>query len=301
MSISTRLTKVFENSRELPFDDNSRIVFFSDCHRGDNSRADNFAPNRNICMEALEYYHTRGYTYIEIGDGDDLWENRHFSTIFNAHRDVFMLLKRFYKEGRLYMIWGNHDIFKKYDYFTRKNLYEYYNPYTEMFEPFFENIKIHEGLILRYCDSPNKIFVVHGHQGDLLNDTLWPVACFLVRYVWRQLEVFGIQNPISPARNINKMHRAEDEIVRWVNSNNQFVIAGHTHKTAFAEPGSDPYFNTGSCVYNGYITCMEIQNGEISLIKWGNKQSSRGIPLITRKLIAGPAKIKDFFKPDVKL
>lgn len=41
MSISKRLTKVFESAREISFDDSSKFILFSDVHRADNSWADN--------------------------------------------------------------------------------------------------------------------------------------------------------------------------------------------------------------------------------------------------------------------
>ena len=71
-----RLTKVFEAAKRIPFDDSSRIVFFSDCHRGDNGRTDPFARNKELFLHALNHYYREGFTYIEVGDGDDLWQNR---------------------------------------------------------------------------------------------------------------------------------------------------------------------------------------------------------------------------------
>ncbi|MCX8128868.1 MAG: serine/threonine protein phosphatase [Clostridia bacterium] len=290
----SRLNEVYKASHELIIDGSSKIVFFSDCHRGDNSKADNFAPNRSIYLSALEYYYTHGFTYVEIGDGDELWENKHFSSIIQAHLDVYLLMQKFYNKGRLYMVWGNHDIMKKNRNFVRKNLYEYYNPVTQKFDPLLDGISIYEGLILRYKDKPNSIFVVHGHQGDLLNDFLWPVACFLVRYIWRYLESLGFINPVSPARSTSRMYSIENNIVDWVKANNQMLIAGHTHNPAFATPGSPPYFNSGSCVSRGYITCIEVQNGEISLSKWSRKPD-RSCPLkISHEVIAGPVKVEDF-------
>lgn len=295
MSTSRRLTRVFKASEEILFDDTSRFVFLSDCHRGDNSKADDFAPNRTIYSSALDYYYTNDYTYIEIGDGDELWENDLFSTLLQAHRDVYLLMQKFYKAGRLYMIWGNHDIVKQRRNFVQKNLFEYYNPITQKFEPLFNNIKIHEGLILRYCGTHHKIFVVHGHQGDLLNDRLWPLARFLVRCIWRHVECFRRRNPISPARNISRMNAIENNIINWVKANKQLVITGHTHHSSFAKPGEIPYFNDGCCVYPNLITGIEIRNGEIMLVKWSQKPSNNRRSTVTRDIIAGPEKIQAFF------
>jgi len=78
MSTSKRLTEVFKSAEEILFDDSSKFIFFSDCHRGDNSWSDDFADNQNLFFHALNYYYNKGFTYIEIGDGDELWENKIF-------------------------------------------------------------------------------------------------------------------------------------------------------------------------------------------------------------------------------
>ena len=96
MSTFNRLTKVFNSSKELQFDNSSKLVFMSDCHRGDNSWADNFAHNQNLMFTALSHYYNKDFTYIEIGDGDELWENRKFSTIRQSHSHIFWILRKFY-------------------------------------------------------------------------------------------------------------------------------------------------------------------------------------------------------------
>ena len=48
----------------------------SDCHRGQGTEGDNFLKNQNLFLGALEYYNHRGFIYIELGDGDELCENR---------------------------------------------------------------------------------------------------------------------------------------------------------------------------------------------------------------------------------
>lgn len=295
MSTSSRLTSVYNKSEVITFDDTSKFIILSDCHRGDNSSADDFAPNKGIYKSALNYYYKRGYTYIEIGDGDELWENDHLSELFNAHWDAYLLLRKFHRDGRLLMIWGNHDIYKKNKRFVKKNLHNYYNRETQSFEPLFDSIKLHEGLILSYRDTPHNIFIVHGHQGDLLNDLLWPLARFLVRYIWRYIQLLRFRDLISPARNDSRMFAVEDAIMQWVRATGQMVIAGHTHHAMFPNPGETPYFNDGCCVYKGYITGIEIQNGEIMLVKWSKNIRDQGEPAFTREILAGPERIESFF------
>src|SRR5690554_6415960 len=118
-----RLTQVFNDSIEVVFDDYDRFVLVSDCHRGDGTWADNFSKNQNIFFAALTYYYNKKYTYIEIGDGDELWEIKKFLDILNMHKDVFWLLSRFHNENRLFFIYGNHDIVKKDNKYAVENLY----------------------------------------------------------------------------------------------------------------------------------------------------------------------------------
>jgi UDP-2,3-diacylglucosamine pyrophosphatase LpxH len=57
-------------------------------------------------------------------------------------------------------------------------------------------------------------------------------------------------------------------ISEWIEAHKQIVICGHTHTPKFARAGALPYFNTGSGVFDGYITGLEIWNGRIALVKW---------------------------------
>jgi hypothetical protein len=66
------------------------------------------------------------------------------------------------------------------------------------------------------------------------------------------------------------------------------VICGHTHMPKFAADGATPYFNTGSGVFDGYITGLEILNGAIAPIKW--LRSGRG--QAERWLLAPPRKLR---------
>jgi UDP-2,3-diacylglucosamine pyrophosphatase LpxH len=109
MSTNKRLTEVFESASEIPFDDSSRFILFSDCHRGDNSWSDDLAHNQVLLWYALKRYYEDGFTYIEVGDGDELWENKKFEDIRKAHSHLYWQMQQFHRENRLYLIWGNHN------------------------------------------------------------------------------------------------------------------------------------------------------------------------------------------------
>lgn len=300
MNLLKRLSRVFESAVRLPFDDSSRIIMMSDCHRGDGSRADDFLHNEKIFISALKYYYDKGFTYIEIGDGDELWENKKLSDIITAHQDTFMLLRKFYLDDRLYFIYGNHDMVKQSDKYVKSNMYSHFDKRERKLIPLFENIRIHEGIVLEYRSgnksiNKKKILLVHGHQVDFLNSNLWKLSRFLVRYFWRPLDLFGIDNPTSTAQNQEKKEHTGKKLTEWVINTNNMVIAGHNHRPMFPAMGEPLYFNDGSCVHPLFITGIEIEKGEISLIKWGINANSEGILYVSRDVIAGPRKLSELF------
>jgi UDP-2,3-diacylglucosamine pyrophosphatase LpxH len=295
MSTLKRISKAFQSAAEVIIDDSSRIVLMSDCHRGNGSFADEFLRNQNIYFAALMHYYNQNYTYIEVGDGDELWENRSINEIINQHKDVFWLLSKFYEDNRLYFIYGNHDMVKKDDKFVRENLYKYYDERKEKYVPLFKNIKVHEGLILRYLPSNDKIFLVHGHQVDCLNSTLWMLARFLVRYLWKPLNNVGINDLTRAAKNYKKKQATAQKLTNWTKNKKQMLISGHNHKPSFPDLDVYPYFNIGSCVHPRCITAIEIYGGNITLVKWSVKTKKDGTLFIGRDILAGPQKLIDYF------
>jgi UDP-2,3-diacylglucosamine pyrophosphatase LpxH len=294
-----RLSQVFKAAEQIPFDDSSRIILMSDCHRGDGSWADDFSKNQNLYFAALSHYYDENYTYIELGDGDELWENKKLSDIMREHSDAFWLLSQFIKEGRFYSLFGNHDIVKRSNGFNKRKAYRNVDEDVKEYLPFFENIKHHEGLVLRHMVTGGKIFLVHGHQADYLNDRLWRVSSFLVKHLWRPLELLGVNDPTSAAKNYEKKVAVEKKLIEWVQRENQMLIAGHTHRPILPEIGETPYFNDGSCVHPRCITGIEIADANIMLVKWSVKTKADGTLVVGRDVLAGPKKLKDYFRTAV--
>ena len=295
MTSQSRLNRAFKNAKTIPFNDASKFILFSDCHRGDNSFADDFANNRNIYYHALKHYFNEGFTYCELGDGDELWENLKFDQILRAHKNVYKLLQEFYTECRLEMIWGNHDMVYRNPKYVKKHLSSYFDPKTNKMVPLFPDIKYQEAIILQHEDTKQKIFLLHGHQADFMNYIGWRINRFLVRVLWKPLQIVGIADPTSPAKNYRETIKVERRIKKWIAKNkNQFTIIGHTHRPRFPEAGELALFNDGSCVHPRSITGMEIENGCITLIKWQITTSDEGVLKIERIPLEGPQKLTEF-------
>ncbi len=295
MSSQSRLDRAYKNAKVIPFDDDSKFVLFSDCHRGDNSFADDFANNRNIYFHALKHYYNQGFTYCELGDGDELWENLSFQTIFRAHKNVYELLQLFYQENRLEMIWGNHDMVYRDPKYVKKHLSFYFDQKTDKEVPLFPGIQYQEAIVLKHKNTTQEIFMLHGHQADFMNYIGWRINRFLVRVLWKPLQVVGIADPTSPAKNYKETIKVERRIKKWIAARkNLFTIIGHTHRPRFPEAGELALFNDGSCVHPRSITGMEIENGSITLIKWQIATTDDGVLKIIRVPLEGPEKLTEF-------
>jgi UDP-2,3-diacylglucosamine pyrophosphatase LpxH len=282
---------MLKNAKVIPFNQNSKLILFSDCHRGVNDWADDFAHNQTIFFYAIQQYNQQKFTYIEVGDGDEMWENRHFGDIRKAHSHIFWELAKFYEDNRLYMLYGNHDIEKRYRRVVSRNLYSYIEDRSGLKKPLFPNIKVHESLLLRPPSGEKNILVLHGHQADPMNDKYWWIGKFFNRTFWKYFQLMGIKDPTSPAKNFRIRNKVEQRLIEWTKANNLITIAGHTHRSRFPDKFEVPYYNDGSCVHPRCITGIEIVNGEIILVKWGVTCDQAGVLKIERKVIEGPRRI----------
>lgn len=297
--LKRRLDKLLKNPEKIAIDDKSKIIFFSDCHRGVGGQADDFAHNQLLYIAALNYYLEKGFTYIELGDGDELWENKNFESIKATYRTIFEKFDEFHKNNRFYFIWGNHN--RRW-----KNSGKFQNQFSSVIDPatrerksILLRVKAYEALVLVYKkDEKKKILLVHGHQGELLNDTFWWLGRYFVRKVWKILQKCGgFPDPTSPAKNYHRQRKADQKFRKWVEHSKVPMIIGHTHKSVFPPQGEIPYFNDGSCVHPRCITGIEIINGKIQLIKWfvSMRQDNNNL-FITKSELENPRSLNTIFE-----
>ena len=293
MFTDKRLTQAYKNAKVLHFDKKSKYIFFSDIHRGDDSVSDEFARNQNLFLHALDYYYNKGYTYVEVGDGDELWEYPKFRYIRIAHSDVFKNLKKYHQDKRLIILYGNHNIYLRHKFYC-KNYFHFYDEYKQEVVDLLKGLSPKEALVLKHKKSGQEILVVHGHQGDFINDQLWIVSNLLLRFFWKYMHVVGFHNPSSPARNLYKRHKIEKNYNKWIKRHEKMLICGHTHRPKFPKPGELPYFNSGCCINTRGITGVEISDDNILLVDWRIRADKNGSLLIERNIIRGPEPISKY-------
>ena len=149
-------------------------------------------------------------------------------------------------------------------------------------------------MILKDCCTSHYFYLTHGHQADTLNSTFWKLSRFLVRYLWKPLEAFGVLDPTSAAKNYSVKETTEKRLEHWAKKQNVTLIAGHTHRSVL-DVNHPHYINTGSCVHPRCITCIEIANNSISLVKWSMEAKSDATLYVARNVLNVPIPLQEFY------
>ncbi len=245
-----------------------RYIIFSDTHKGDRSRgADEFQINDELYCHALEYYLNCDYRLVLNGDIEEGWKASYDAIIAAYESTAFQWEREFARRGpgHYLRIWGNHDM----DWRNPGLVKRYLQPVLR------QPVRVHPAVLLG-----DRIMIAHGHQGDFNSDRLAWLSRRVVRYLWKPIQrVLGV----VPSRNphINRLTRLRDRhLAAWTHAQRLLLIAGHTHAPLMdllngnhqhATGDSAPpahYINGGCCVDNHSITGVEIDQGEIRLVKW---------------------------------
>jgi predicted phosphodiesterase len=319
----TRLLKHIEKGQEkkgmiLNVDaGNTRIVIMSDLHKGAADDADDFQPARNNYLEAACYYNDLRFTYVALGDVEELWEND-INKVYKHNRDSFLVEKEFVADNRFVKLFGNHDM-----YWVNTLL-----PNRQWLEKMYGNaIPVYEGLIIRMegLANPLQFFLTHGHQGDAQSDgnrfSRWFVA-----NIWSRVQSYLDVKINSPSKDYLLRDKHNIMMYEWTLKHPATVlITGHTHKPVFGSLNhleklrfelaeaiknnnaerkamlqeemsrrqqeynassaytmkKPSYFNSGCCCFDdGDITAIEIENGQISLVKWFTNKTGSSTRMI---------------------
>lgn len=265
----------------LPTDfSTGKFIIFSDQHKGNKSFADDFTVCEKNYIAALKYYNSHHFTFINLGDSEELWKFT-AQQIIPANKEAFEAEAAF-QPGRYYKTFGNHDI-------IWKNKLDVDLLLKDVFKL---PLPVFEGIVLKSIepDKPD-IFLTHGHQGDLMSDNN-ALSTWIVAHIWMPLQRYLRINVNSPSNDHSLRNKHNKMMYDWSSRRKKLIlITGHTHQPVFAsgkyyqhpegqvhadEPSGKirpSYFNTGCCCYNdGDITGVEIADDHIRLIKWFNEE-----------------------------
>ena len=306
------LNKLFITINEKPGDRGlvfnvkkaDKFVILSDQHKGARNNADDFAYAEPNYLAALEFYNEENFTYINLGDSEDLWENL-LEPVIKHNKENFGLERKFLERNAFVKVFGNHDLYWDNDPLAGFNLKRIYG----------QSVPIYEGVILKYAfgDKLLNIFLTHGHQGDLQSDGNW-FSKWFVSNVWAPLQSYLRINPNTPAYDNQLKSKHNRMMYNWSSTQKDLaLVTGHTHQPVFASlthleqlyvklqfakelknlteieelnksiskrvgkgdrtpvfgKFKPSYFNSGCCCFSdGDITGIELENGKIRLIRW---------------------------------
>lgn len=255
-----------------------KFIIFSDQHKGNRNSGDDFASCENNYISALEYYHSECFSFISLGDCEELWKYKAADAL-PKNKKAFEAESAFQSDGHYYRSFGNHDIIWKNKIDVDMQL----NPYFQLPLP------VYEGFLLRTTinGSPLHFFLTHGHQGDKLSDNN-AFSTWIVAHIWTPIQRYLRLNVNTPSKDDNLLNKHNKMMYEWSSSRKHLVlVTGHTHQPVFASgkysdhPSNDipvatskaslkpSYFNSGCCCFSdGDITGIEISGGNIALIKW---------------------------------
>ena len=255
-----------------------KFIVFSDHHKGNKDHGDDFAGNEPNYLAALDYYLLKGFSYINLGDSEELWKYTPEQVI---SKNITALRQEagFQQQQKYYKMFGNHDLIWK----NKMDVDKWFKGIFTLPLP------VYEGILLKFNieTKPLSILLTHGHQGDKLSDNN-SVSTWLVAHIWRPVQRYLQINVNTPAKDYVLRDKHNIMMYEWSShKRNLLLITGHTHKPVFAsgkysdhinnkvtetQPADNlepSYFNSGCCCYNdGDITGIEIADGKISLIKW---------------------------------
>lgn len=263
-----RLQDVIERAPVVQFDTRSRFVILSDCHRGIKDQGDVFVKNEALYLQALEYYLDEGFTYIEAGDGDELWRDYDFYDIQYAYPKVFKLLHAFNASSRLHILLGNHDTPS--------------DPVGNLKGDF----GLSEALLLVEKDAGYAVLILHGHQAELFSDRLKPISRLVVNTIWQRLKGIPLAQRLHQAVMQREHVRIQILMANWASRNHTVVISGHTHQLHFPGVLYPATFNGGTCSNAGHIFGLELVDSQITPIVWQEQNTTGGKPEIAKRTLS---------------
>jgi len=266
-----------------------KFIVFSDQHKGNKSWADDFKTSETNYLAALTHYHKEGYTFINLGDSEELWKFKP-DELLPANTTSFAAESAFHP-SRYIKTFGNHDLIWK----NKLDVILLLKKYFEMPLP------VYEGVILKIkgISRPLNIFLTHGHQGDMLSDNN-AFSTWIVAHIWMPLQRYLRININAPSKDFSLRNNHNKLMHQWgIQQKGLILVTGHTHVPVFGSgryfdhPANKidtnmpqalerpVYFNTGCCCFDdGDITGIEISGGSIRLIKWYDEEiSSKKITL----------------------
>ena len=309
MKIKFKDTSVLEDLRQqcpqISVSDYPNIVIFSDLHMGNGGSRDDFRHNGYLVTAVLQQYY-QNYALVLNGDIEDIQKFRR-RKIMRAWKELFDVFWQFHHRGMLFKIIGNHDwalqaLPERPEYlplieglrimWNQKEFFVFHGHQLsrmyELFEPLitlglrilavplgFANVSVAHDNDKKYklekqvyeFSRERRIASMIGHTHRPLFESLSKrdVIRYKVEHLLRTLH-FASQEETDDI---------EEEILAYkqllLSDADFFEINSLLYSDIVPIPC---LFNSGGCIGNRGVTCLEIQGDEILLVHWFDEQVS---------------------------
>lgn len=287
-------------------------IIFSDHHRGIGDGADDFAICKENYMHALNYYDSEDFGLIILGDVEEFWENTlksvitKYKTVLEQERAFYAKNKLLKVWGNHDDAWNHlHEVKKHlFPYFENIRTHEAINMQVCSGDYELGNILLihgHQGnrlsdrfatiskwfvrVIWRNMQRWFKIPLSTPAKNKTLKD-----KHDIAMHTWakgnpKQIIICGhTHQPVFMSKNhldvlisqLEGMDHSEPKNTKKIAEIKAKIANLNAKTTAIGTLVADAkpcYFNSGCCSYaDGDITGLEIENGEIRLIKWAKNK-----------------------------
>ena len=304
-----QLEKLFADSQVIKLNTEDKWVVFSDLHMGDGGSNDDFRSNADLFASSLKkYYLKKKFGLILNGDVEELQRAR-FSKIHKKWDHIIDIFKKFEKETRLIKTVGNHDLELAYNEKIENPLplaesvrlqygeddififhghqaskkYQRHNQLVGFTLKYFANplgiknysvshssqkqYKIEK--IAYHYSAYRKIISVIGHTHRPLFESMPKIE--RLRF---QIEELCRRYAQQERENIGKqIKRLKKEMKSYAKINTDATDSSTSiYNSLFHIPC---LFNSGTVIGKRGMTCLEIEDGNISLVHWFDKNISK--------------------------
>ncbi len=303
------LTRIYGETPSVPLDSGDRIVIFSDLHLGNGKGADDFRTNGPIFTQVLsDYYDAGSFTLILNGDIEELQRFR-FADIRKRWNAVYDVFDRFESDSRLHRLIGNHDLNLRertdHDFVLKEAMrFTYHDNSIFVFHGHQTSIRFERynkliGFGLKWFANPlrisnytvahdsmkrfrteehvydfassRKILSIIGHTHRPLFESMSKIDSikFDVERLCRDYTVADDPERARIERTIEMYRR---ELARIDVDEDETASVASLYNANLVVPCM---FNSGTVIGKRGMTCLEIEDGHLSLVHWFDDTRSR--------------------------
>ncbi len=306
---SSNLADILKQALSIKISDRDKIIIFSDLHMGNGSSMDDFLNNNKLFSYILTHYYLRqGYTLILNGDIEEL-QKFNLKSVQDFWQPMYSVFREFDKRKRLFKMLGNHDdglqfyknnrfvfdlheaislkykkntififhghqaslFFEKFNNIIRLFLRVFANPlHIKNYSVAGDNKKKHrlEKRVYHFARN-RKIISIIGHTHRPLFESLSKVEAYRKR-IDELCREYLKQNSKQKKKTQQLIDVLKSELIKITSKKKNYIPS--IYDTHLVVPC---LFNSGCVIAKRGITGIEINRGEIALVHWFDKTTSK--------------------------